>query len=300
MRLRGKSIVIVGGTAGIGFSTAMALQREGAELVAVGLDAQSCQAAEITLGSQAIVLMADATRPETAPQAIQIALKQFGRFDGLYHVAGGSGRRHGDGGLHELSDQGIEYTLQLNLVSTLYSNRAAVQVFLERQRPGVVLNLASVLACHPAPRHFGTVVYAASKAAILGMTRSAAAMYASHNVRFNALAPGLVDTESARRAMSDPQIRAYIAQRQPLDGGRAVKTSDLDAAAVYLLSDEAKFVTGQTLTVDGGWSLGESLPSDIDFPTATHDSPATHETPMPQTLEFPHQPPKDFDDRSSQ
>jgi NAD(P)-dependent dehydrogenase (short-subunit alcohol dehydrogenase family) len=121
---------------------------------------------------------------------------------------------------------------------------------------GVVLNLSSVLAFAPEPRFIAPHAYAAAKAAVIGLTRSAAAHYAAANIRFSAIAPGLVDTPMSHRAMNDDTIRAFVETRQPLDGGRVGQAEDLDAAVVYLLSDAARFVTGQLIAIDGGWSLG--------------------------------------------
>lgn len=256
-RLESKVLVVIGGTSGIGLSAAVALQAEGARLVAVGRDDEHLAAARETLGARARVLAGDATRPETAPAAIETALDLLGGFHGLYHVAGGSGRKFGDGPLHEITDAGWEATLSLNLTSVFYSNRAAVRQFLKQGSGGTVLNLASVLAWSPSPQFFGTHAYAAAKAAILGLTRSAASYYATQNIRFNALAPGLVATPMSQRAQGDERIREFIQGKQPLEGGRMGQSEDLAAAAVFFLSDESRFVTGQVLGVDGGWSVCE-------------------------------------------
>ena len=254
-RLDGKVLVIIGGTSGIGLSAAVALQAEGARLVAVGRDDEHLAVARERLGAGTKVLALEATRPETAPAAIETAREAFGGFHGLYHVAGGSGRKFGDGPLHELTDEGWEATFRLNLTSVFYSNRAAVRQFLKQGGGGTVLNLASVLAWSPSPEFFSTHAYAAAKAAILGLTRSAASCYATQNIRFNALAPGLVATPMSPRAQGDERIRAFIQGKQPLAGGRIGHPQDLDAAAVFFLSDESRFVTGQVLAVDGGWSV---------------------------------------------
>jgi NAD(P)-dependent dehydrogenase (short-subunit alcohol dehydrogenase family) len=184
-------------------------------------------------------------------------LKTFGGFHGLYHVAGGSGRGEGDGPLHEITDEGWDFTIRLNLRSLFYSNRAAVRQFLKQRTGGSVLNMSSVLGFSPSPRHFATHAYAAAKAAVIGLTKSAAACYAKRNIRFNVLAPALVATPMSRRAQGDKEILKFIATRQPLDGGRIGRPEDLDAAAVYFMSDGSKFVTGQILAVDGGWSVCE-------------------------------------------
>jgi NAD(P)-dependent dehydrogenase (short-subunit alcohol dehydrogenase family) len=255
--LENKIIVVIGGTTGIGYSAAKALVSSGAKVVAVGRNADNALKAEREIGPSLKALAADATHPETAALAIETALRHFGAFHGLYHVAGGSGRRMGDGPLHEISDAGWEYTIQLNLTSVLYSNRAAVRQFLTQKSGGSVLNLGSVLGSSPSPRYFSTHTYAATKAAIIGLTRSAASYYAEKNIRFNVLAPALVETPMAQRAANDPEILQFIATKQPLDGGRIGQASDLDAAAIFFLSDASRFVTGQVLAIDGGWEVSE-------------------------------------------
>jgi NAD(P)-dependent dehydrogenase (short-subunit alcohol dehydrogenase family) len=257
MGLNDKSLVIIGGTAGIGLSAARAFIAAGARVVVVGRNDEHLEPARAALSDSARVFGGDATDPGTAPRAIGEALAAFGRFDGLYHVAGGSGRRWGDGPLHELTDDGWRATVELNLTSVFYSNRAAVRQFLAGQHGGSVLNLGSVLAFSPSPRHFATHAYAASKSALIGFTRSCAACYAANNIRFNVLAPGLVDTPMSRRAAADPEIGRFVQSKQPLAGGRIGQPTDLDGAAMFFLSDASAFTTGQVLAVDGGWTLSE-------------------------------------------
>jgi NAD(P)-dependent dehydrogenase (short-subunit alcohol dehydrogenase family) len=257
--LAGKTIVIVGGTTGIGLSAAKAFIAAGARVVAVGKDPETTAAAEMVLGQNALAFTGEATDPTTAERAIGEALAAFGRFDGLYHVAGGSGRRLGDGPLHELTDDGWRGTLELNLTSVMMSNRAAVRQFLRTETSGAILNVGSVLGWSPSPRHFATHAYAAAKAAIIGFSKSIAAHYAARGIRVNVLAPALVDTPMARRAAENEDIQRYIRAKQPLDGGRIGQPEDLDGAAVWLLSDASKFCTGQVIAVDGGWSVSEGL-----------------------------------------
>lgn len=252
-----KSIVVIGGTTGLGLSAAQAFVSSGANVVVVGRSTDRAGAAAETLGSSARVLTGDAAHPETAARAIETALDTFGRFDGLYHVAGGSGRKMGDGPLHEITDAGWAATVELNLSSLMYSNRAAVQQFMRQGSGGSILNMGSVLGFSPSPRYFVTHAYAATKAAIIGLTKSCAAYYAPHNIRFNVLAPALVETPMAQRAAQDEMILSFIKTKQPLDGGRIGRPSDLDAAAVYFMSDGSQFTTGQVLAVDGGWCLSE-------------------------------------------
>lgn len=257
--LADKVLVVVGGSTGLGFSAAQAFLAAGARgVVVTGRDADHANSAVAALGAQvAAAQIGNATDPAHAPAAIALALESFGRFDALYHVAGGSGRRFGDGPLHEVTDEGLRATLELNLHSVVLSNRAAVKQFLAQGTGGAILNMGSVLGWSPSPEFFATHVYAAAKAAIVGFTKSAASYYAANNIRLNVLAPALVETPMARRAAADERILQFIATKQPLDGGRIGRADDCDGAAVYLLSDAARFVTGQVLAVDGGWTVSE-------------------------------------------
>jgi NAD(P)-dependent dehydrogenase (short-subunit alcohol dehydrogenase family) len=259
MRLKGKSIVVMGGTTGLGLSAAKAFVVEGARVVVVGRRAESVAGAKRELGANARALVGDACESGTAARAIETCLGEFGSFHGLYHVAGGSGRRQGDGPLHEITDEGWDYTLNENLTSLFHSNRAAAQQFLKQGRGGTVLNLGSVLGFSPSPKFFSTHAYATTKAAIIGLTKSAASFYAPHNIRFNVLAPALVATPMSQRAQTDDAILNFIKSKQPLDGGRIGQPEDLDSAAVFFMSDESKFVTGQVLAVDGGWCVSEGV-----------------------------------------
>ncbi len=259
--LENTSIVIVGGTTGLGLSAAKHFLHAGANVVVLGRKQQSVDEALDALQAlapdKAAALAGDAIDPETAPRAIDCCLEKFGGFDGLYHVAGGSGRSFGDGPLHEVTDEGIDKTLDLNLKSLILSNRAATQSFLKRKVPGSVLNMGSVLGYSPSPKYFSTHVYAAAKAAIIGLTKSSAAYYAAQDIRFNVIAPALVETPMAQRAANDEVIQNFIKTKQPLDGGRIGCPEDLDGLATYLISRESRFVTGQVIAVDGGWTVSD-------------------------------------------
>ncbi len=255
-RLAGKRVVIVGGTTGLGLSAALACRDAGARVVVVGRNPESANAAGRQLGEAARCVVGDAAAAGTATAAVQEAVEHFGGLDALYHVAGGSGRRFGDGPLHEVTDEGIDATLDLNLKSLVLSNRAAVRQFLAQGTPGAVLNMGSVLGFSPSAKFFATHVYAATKSAVVGFTRSCAAYYAANDIRFNVIAPALVQTPMARRASGDETILKFIHTKQPLDGGRIGRPDDLDAAVLYLLGDESRYVTGQVLC-DGGWCVSE-------------------------------------------
>ena len=252
-----KNIVIIGGTTGLGLSAAKAFIQSGANVVVVGRHEESAAEAKQVLGDKAEALVGDAVQPATAIHAIEICISKFGSFNGLYHVAGGSGRKMGDGPLHELSLEGWNKTLELNLTSLMLSNQAAIKQFLKEETEGTILNMGSVLGYSPSPQYFVTHAYAASKSAVIGFTKSIAAYYAKNNIRINVLAPALVETPMAQRAAEDETILSFIKTKQPLDGGRIGHPSDLDGLAVYFLSDLSRFTTGQVIAVDGGWTVSE-------------------------------------------
>lgn len=255
--LEGKNMLIIGGTSGIGLSAAAAFIRQGASVVATGYDPDVGAAAQAQLGAKAKVLTVDAREENTAEEAIKVCLDSWGDLHALYHVAGGSGRRFGDGPLHDLSLEGWNATFSLNLTSIMLSNRAAVRTFRKQGQGGAILNMGSVLGFSPSPTYFSTHAYAAAKSAVIGFSRSIAAYYAGENIRVNVIAPALVNTPMAQRAAQDDTIRNFIRTKQPLDGGRIGLPQDLDAAAMLLLSDQGRFITGQVLSVDGGWTLAE-------------------------------------------
>ncbi len=256
-RLANKCLVVIGGTSGLGLSAAQAFVREGARVVVLGRNPEKVAAAEKQLGANAVGVVADAMQASASSAAIQTAVLKFGGFHGLYHVAGGSGRRQGDGPLHEITDEGWTYTLNENLTALFYSNRAAAQQFLKQGTGGAVLNMGSVLGYSPSPRYFSTHAYSAAKSAIIGFTQATAAYYAPAGIRFNVVAPALVATPMSERAQGNEDIRRFINTKQPLEGGRIGLPSDLDGAAVFLIGDESRYVTGQVLAVDGGWTVSE-------------------------------------------
>lgn len=255
--LKNKNLVIIGGTTGLGLSAAKAFIRQGAKIVVVGRNQDSCQEARKEFGNSGLDLAGDAMEEDTAVRAIELCLQEWGSFDGLYHVAGGSGRRMGDGPLHEITLEGWQKTMDLNLTSLMLSNRAAVRAFLSAKKGGTILNMGSVLGFSPAPQFFATHAYAAAKNAIIGFSKSIAAYYAKDKIRANVIAPGLVETPMAQRAAGDQTIVAYTQTKQPLDGGRIGRPEDLDQAACFFMSDGSAFTTGQVLAVDGGWSVSE-------------------------------------------
>ena len=250
-----KTFLVIGGTTGLGLSAAQALVSAGHNVGILGRNPDSLASALKTLGIQTLGIEADATDPSASETLLGRVLEKWGAIDGLYHVAGGSGRAEGDGPVHGLTDEGLDHTLDLNLKSLIYSNRIVIRQLQKQGKGGAILNMGSVLGFSPSPKHFVTHAYAAAKSAIIGYTKSVAATYASENIRANVIAPALVQTPMSQRATTNAEILDFITKKQPLDGGRIGHPCDLDAAVLFLLTDASKYVTGQVLAVDGGWSV---------------------------------------------
>ena len=260
-RLEGRACLVVGGTGGIGLATARRFLDEGARVVVSGLTVEEADIADRELG-EVRVEVADASDESAVSNLVERAIEHLGgRLDVLVHVAGISGRRFGDGPLDACTPEGWDHVMAVNARGVFLANRAAVRQMLtqapdEDRLRGTVVNIGSVLARSPAPKHFGTVAYAASKGAIESLTRAAAARYAPDGIRFNVLAPGLIDTPMAHRAASDPAIGRYLASKQPIAEGPGL-ASDVAEAALFLAEPASRFVVGVVLDVDGGWSVSE-------------------------------------------
>ena len=247
----------MGGTTGMGLAAAQALKVNGAKVLVVGRNPENCKEAEQLLGDEAISYSGDATDPATMKTAIQMAHESLGNISGLFHVAGGSGRKWGDGPLDKISLEGWNKTMELNLTSLMLSNQAMVNYFLEHNSEGVILNMGSVLGYSPSPKYFTTHAYAAAKSAIIGFSKSIASYYAKQNIRVNVIAPSLFMTPMAKRATEDEEILEFLKTKQPLDGGRPGVSEDINNAVLMFLHPDSKFITGQVLAVDGGWTLSE-------------------------------------------
>ena len=185
--------------------------------------------------------------------AIGEVVTRYACLDILVNVAGGSGRKWGDGPADACTLEGWQQTLDLNLNSLFYCCKYGLQAMLPR-RSGAIVNISSVLGLVGGDEDFGTHAYAASKGAAISLTRSIAAYYAPHGIRANVILPGLIATPMSKRAQENAHIRSRLAQLQPLTGDFGHPT-DVAHAAVYLASDESAFVTGAVLTVDGGWTV---------------------------------------------
>ena len=246
-------VLLITGSSGIAEATALLAGREGFRVFIAGLDESQCRDLSARIEGSAYSA-GDLREPTVADAALSACLKHFGRVDALFNVVGGSGRAFGDGPVHECPVEGWDKTLEANARPTFLMCRVAVRHWLEAGRGGTILNMASVLAFSPEPQHFSTHAYAASKGAVIAMSRAMAAHYAPNGIRVNVIAPGLVKTPMSARAQSDPEIVEFIRRKQPLSGG-FLEAADVAETALFLLGARSRQVTGQVVAVDGGWSV---------------------------------------------
>lgn len=250
-------VLFLTGATGIAAATAELAARAGARVFVASRTPEHGR--ELAARTGCTFHAADLVEPGAADAAVQACARLHGRIDAVFNVAGISGRRFGDGPVHECSDEGWEATLEANLTSMFRVCRAAVRVLLA-QDPGPdglrgsLLNMASVLALSPQSRHFATHAYAASKGAIVSMSRAMAATYAPEKIRVNVIAPALVRTPMSARAQADPAVLELMKTKQPL-AGDLIDAEDVARAALFLLGPDSRAVTADVLTVDAGWSV---------------------------------------------
>ena len=255
MRLKDKVAIITGGGSGIGRATAQLFAEEGARVIIFEINnLLAIETLNLMTGqSPGVSMIMDVTKPDQVRSGIEDVVSRFGKVDILVNVAGGSGRKWGDGPTSDCSLEGWEKTLNLNLNSVFYCCKYALQAMLP-QKKGSIVTVSSVLGSVGGDEDFATHAYATSKGAAISLTRSIASFYAPRGIRANVILPGLIATPMSRRAQESLEIRSRLSQLQPLTGNFG-STLDVAQAALYLASDAASFVTGAVLTVDGGWTV---------------------------------------------
>jgi NAD(P)-dependent dehydrogenase (short-subunit alcohol dehydrogenase family) len=242
----GKVALITGATSGIGAATALAFARHGASVIVVGRDeprgrqvVEDCASAD----GKALLFQADISRLDQVGAMIDFALENFGKLDIAFNNAGYQEPR---ASLVSQLDEMYDHAFDTNVRSLFYAMRAEIAVML-RQGGGAIINNASVSGVRNP--NTGLALYAATKAAVLSLTRSAAMEYAPSNIRINAVAPGRIVTPMmlASKIANMDEVAAGLPLR------RMGKPEEVAAAVLWLASDAASFVVGHALSVDGGF-----------------------------------------------
>ncbi len=242
--LSGKVAVVTGGSRGIGRAISIALARSGAHVV-VNFTSNEAAARSVVdeiaaSGGKAEMLRFDVAKPDEVDQAIVGVKERLGRLDILVNNAGIAI----DTLLLRVKPEDFERTFATNVGGALWCSKSAMRIMM-RAKTGRIVNLSSVVG---ESGNVGQSVYSASKAALLGLTKTLAREYASRAVTVNAIAPGFIETDMT--AGLPAEAKEAFTSQIPL--GRAGKPEDVAAAVVYLCSDEAAYVTGQVLRVNGG------------------------------------------------
>jgi NAD(P)-dependent dehydrogenase (short-subunit alcohol dehydrogenase family) len=254
MRLKDKVSLIVGGTSGIGLATAGLFSKEGAKVVIVGRHPEKGQAAvdEITRrGGDATFVRADVSREDEANRTVESTVEHFGRLDVLFNNAGVSFIRK----IHEIPADEWDTVIAVNLRGVFLVSKAAIPV-MEKNGGGSIINTSSIFGI-TGSANYGA--YCASKAGVIGLTKTMALECAQKKIRVNCISPGAVRTEmmeqgfiifSQEKGIPADVLREAHAKKSPQ--GRLAAPEEIAPLVVYLASDESSFVTGSNFLIDGG------------------------------------------------
>jgi NAD(P)-dependent dehydrogenase (short-subunit alcohol dehydrogenase family) len=251
MRLEGKVALVTGAQQGIGRAIALALARDGADVGINYLDdpgaAEAVAAEARALGRRAVVVPADVARATDVDAMLATVSRTLGVPDVLVNNAGIFPRV----AFLDMSEREWDHVLAVNLKGSFLAAQAAARAMVAGGRRGAIVSLSSV-AIRGVPLG---VHYAASKAGLVGLTRAMALALAPHGIRVNAVAPGLTDTAQPRSGNTDAELISIARATIPL-GGRMAEPSEIASVVTFLASEEARFVTGQLVHVNGGSFMG--------------------------------------------
>ena len=255
--LKGKNVVVTGGTSGIGQAIAVRFAEYGANVAINYLRdpeeaedteerVHACVASVRRMGVRDVLVQGDVSKEEDVVGMFEDAVDKLGGIDVLVNNAGIQISRAS----HELSAADFDKVIGVNLRGAFLCAREAIKRYLENETPGVIVNVSSVHQLIPKPNYIG---YSASKGGMMNLTRTLALEYAKNNIRVNGIGPGATVTPINRAWIDDPVKREMVVSHIPL--ARAGTSDEMAGVTCFLASDDAAYITGQTIFVDGGLTL---------------------------------------------
>jgi NAD(P)-dependent dehydrogenase (short-subunit alcohol dehydrogenase family) len=245
--LSGKVAIVTGASRGIGEATARAFAKAGAQVVLASRKIEGLTEVAKSIGPQAHAFAAHTGKEEDCVKLVNEAVNHFGKADILVNNAGTNPYF---GPMLDTTNAAWDKTFEVNLKGYFWCTRELARHCIGRDAPGAVVNISSVLGKRAAPLQGA---YGMTKAAVISMTRTLAMELGAAKIRVNAIAPGLIDTRLASALVHDETISQHWMSKTPI--GRVGKPEEIAAAALFLASDEASYLTGEVITVDGGTTI---------------------------------------------
>jgi NAD(P)-dependent dehydrogenase (short-subunit alcohol dehydrogenase family) len=245
-RFTDKVALVTGGASGIGAAVCGKLVAEGASVVLLDLQADAVDQAQLALGDRAAGVVADVTQEADVERAVAVAVERFGGVDAAFNVAGAA--RFGT--ITDIDSDDWRFGVEVLLNGAFYVTRHVARRLREQGRGGVIVNVSSINAHLPI---YGGSSYVAGKAAVEALTKNSALELGEHGIRVNAVLPGLTDTPMAAPLLAVEDVASdYLSRIVMRRAGRPEEIAD---ACLYLASDQASYVNGASLVVDGGWEI---------------------------------------------
>lgn len=247
--LKNRVAVISGASSGLGMQMAKAFAKQGADLVILARRIERLENLKEELekeGVKVLPIKCDVTSTEDINKAATMAEEEFGKVDILVNCAGASK----DAGILDMTDDEWNFTIDVDQTSVFKMTRAFANI-MKKNNYGRIINIASMYGL-VGNTAMGTVAYHSSKGGVVNMTRAVAAELAKYNITCNAICPGYFETELTSAVLNTKEFTNYMKQTVPM--GRYGKEGELNAGAIFLASDEASYVTGVILPIDGGYT----------------------------------------------
>ena len=254
--LEGKVALVTGGTSGIGRDTAVLFAKSGAEVVVSGRrEKEGGETVELirAAGSDGVFVKADVSKASEVETLVRKVVEKFGRLDVAFNNAGIEGVWVP---IIKQSEEDWDRTININLKGVWLCLKYEIKQMLKQGTGGAIVNMASITGLSGSA---GAAAYSASKHGVIGLTKSAALETAKVGIRINAVCPAVIETPMADRLFGAPRVHQYVLGCHPM--GRFGRPAEIAEAVLWMCSDRASFMTGQSLVLDGGFLAGPSSPS---------------------------------------